>query len=77
MKNLVPWDASWDAEIVKKSQLCTDPLAEVMQSYYSEIQKHCNFRLAIICLLKLTMEVAGVRGRGRLEEDERIWLSMV
>eukprot|EP00794_Sanderia_malayensis_P007083 gene7083-7883_t len=44
MQNLHPWDQSWDADLHKQSSLCTDPLNEVMHSYFHDIQVHCHNR---------------------------------
>lgn len=44
LENLEPWEASWDSELHKTSPLCIDPLKEVKESYFDDIQCHCHFR---------------------------------
>lgn len=42
--NLEPLESSWDESIYSTSELCVDPLNEVMDDYMKNIQKHCYHR---------------------------------
>lgn len=44
MANLAPLETSWDIDIHKSSDICIDPLKEVMADYMQSIQTHCHYR---------------------------------
>ena len=42
LDNLTPWGSSWDVDAVARSPLVSDPLADVEDGYFNDIQKHCH-----------------------------------